>query len=63
MAEISPLVELKIVHEREGDFLMFSTAKTNKGVVACEKAVPKAFSQAKRVGALLSEPEVRSEGP
>ena len=63
MAEISQLVELKIFHEQEGDFLMFSTAKTNKRVVACEKAVPKAFSKAKRVGALLSEQEVRSEGP
>ena len=36
MAEISPLVELKIFHEREGDFLMFSSAKMNKRVVACE---------------------------
>lgn len=36
MAEISPQVKLKIFHKREGDFLMFSTAKTNKRVVACE---------------------------
>lgn len=36
---------------------MFSMAKTNKRVVACEQARPKAFSQAKGVGALLSEPE------
>lgn len=36
MAEITPLVELKNFHEWEGDFLMFSTGKTNKRVVAWE---------------------------